>query len=127
MKYIRSIIVLFLLMSASCGQPEIISTNPPETTTEQGPQGDPGPPGVVLSILNIPVYGACVSLGGGLWVENEGTNIDVYNNYECDHGPPPYDALCNNVYEQETCWVGNMQFSITGTYGDMTLYILDFE
>lgn len=76
------------------------------------------------SVVNIPVQGQCVLVEPGLWVENEGDHIDLYNNNQCDHGPSPFVALCDNTYQQELCAVQNFLFYITGTYGTMVLNII---
>jgi hypothetical protein len=91
-----------------------------------GPKGDKGDAGVVHKVTAIPVRGACVSLGNNLWVENEGSHADVYNNSYCDHGPSPRAVLCDDLEEKHICWVGNRQFSIAGIDSNMCIHELSF-
>lgn len=95
-----------------------------------GPQGEQGPAGqdatacTQLEVFPIPVRGACVSVAEGIWVENEGTHADIYNNDLCDHGPDPLQHYCDDLKPNHLCWVETSQFSLTGKYGDMVLHRL---
>ena len=77
------------------------------------------------TIFHLYEGGECVDVGDGLWVENEGDHIDVYSNDKCSHRDPQLVA-CNNVYEQESCFVGNRVFFVEGRYNFMELHVLTF-
>lgn len=76
------------------------------------------------TIFHLYTSGECVDVGDGLYVENEGSHIDVYSNAECSHR----DGLvaCNNVYPQESCFVGNRVFFVEGQYNYMELHVLTY-
>jgi hypothetical protein len=102
----------------------------------QGPrgiQGPAGPKGSVVRIVSIPKKGACISLGDDVWVENEGSHADIYNNSNCDHGPSPKAVLCNDLEGQSTnveskaCRVGLRVFTIQGRHNTMELFEVDYR
>ena len=92
-----------------------------------GSDGVDGLPGLIHTSFAIPTHGACYQVAPGLYVENEGDHVDVYNNSDCAHSPAPKKALCNNVYEQEVCPVGNYLFYVEDAYGDMIIHTLEFN
>ena len=74
-------------------------------TGEQGPPGDPASAGLFLTVETIASDGQCKYMGDDIWVEHEGSVVDVYNNDDCDHGPVPKIAYCNNMGHYGFCWV----------------------
>ena len=107
----------------------------------QGPAGNNGNDGVdgsdavILTIVDMPVAGACYAVAPGLFAENEGnTKADLYNNDQCDHGPTPNKVLCDNLHSDdddngagEICAVDNYIFIVEGGYSAMQMYVLDFN
>ena len=100
-----------------------------------GDKGDPGAAGVSMKMHPLPTYGECVALGDGVYAENEGDHADIYNNADCDHGPEPFKAYCDNMTDgehdssehgNEICWVGRRQFSIEGADEAIRMYELSF-
>jgi len=78
-----------------------------------------------LKIYQTPTEGACVQVGEGVYVENEGSKADVYNNDQCNHSPEPNAAICDNLTPGHVCYAGTTQYSIQGTEDDMVVYVLD--
>ena len=68
--------------------------------------------------------GECVDVGGGLFVENEGRHIDIYDNASCTHQDD--GVLCNNVDTQDSCFIENRVFFVEGEYNFMTLHVLEY-
>lgn len=68
--------------------------------------------------------GECVDVGEGLWVENEGDHIDIYDNNTCSHRND--GVLCNNVYTKDSCFIGNRVFFVEGVYNYMELHVLRY-
>lgn len=107
---------------------------------KDGLNGKDGTDGVVLSTVLAPITGKCYNVAPGIWVENEGDHADVYNNNQCSHlgKAEKYNdagAICNDIepygkfdYSSgEICWVGDLQVSIEGIYGDMVIKVLNFN
>lgn len=100
----------------------------------KGDKGDKGDTGVLLKIHELPKRGACVSLGDGLYAENEGDHADIYANDRCNH-TTNNGVICNNMHDgegkyatgNELCWVGCRQFSIEGQYDNIKLYEMNFK
>lgn len=103
MKWLSIVCVLFLM---GCGK---ISTS----ITDRNPED------TLVTKYSIPVVGECTQVNDGVWIENEGTHADVYNNSDCDHNPLPKTAYCDNLDPFEICPLGEFLFWIEGTNNTM--------
>lgn len=83
-----------------------------------GEMGPPGPAGqdanscLYLTIDELDHQGQCLFVGNDIWVEHEGGKVDVYNNSDCDHGPAPREAYCNDLGKNEVCWAGTSRIEV---------------
>lgn len=97
-----------------------------------GLNGNPGEPGVLLSIIPIPVLDECILLGvtnngSQVWAANERMHADYYNNSSCRHEPAPSKAYCDNVNQIERhCVVDNWILFTKGIKENMRVYRLEF-
>lgn len=89
-----------------------------------------------FTAIDMPKYGACYSLGNGLWAENEGGDkADLYNNKQCSHGPGAKKVICDNMHSSdddfgagELCVISELEsvFILEGSGSSMQMIILDF-
>ena len=102
------------IVMLACGDSSVLYVDTPEGTY----------PVQEYYQVETPVYGECYEVADGIYIENEGNRIDVFNNSLCDRSPVPFDDYCNNIYDNKVCVVDNYLIFPEGTYNRMLINVL---